>query len=117
MKKRLIGLNYRGKKISLEVYRVPKLLRAIGLMFSRREKAKALIFEFGKPVRIPIHSWFVFFPFIAIWTDSENKIVDSKVIHPFTFYVLPSERFTNLIEIPINTRYNFFEIPSIKRKI
>ena len=117
MKKKLIGFNYRGKKLSFEVFAVPKWREAIGLMFSRREKAKALLFEFKKPVRMPIHSLFVFFPFFAVWLDSENKVVGSKIVYPFKFRILPSEKFVKLVEIPLNSKYDLFAIPSIKRKI
>ena len=55
-----------------------------------------------------IHSFFVFFPFLAIWLDDKDKIIDSKVIKPFRFSILPSKKFVKLIEIPINKDYDFF---------
>ena len=108
MKKKLIGLNYKGKKRNVEVYSVPFWMRWKGLMFQHREKARALIFEFKRPVRMAIHSFFVFFPFLAIWLDDKDKIIDSKVIKPFRFSILPSKKFVKLIEIPINKNYDFF---------
>ena len=36
--------------------------------------------------RALIHSFFVFFPFKAIFLNSKKKIVDVKKIRPFTIY-------------------------------
>ena len=113
MKKKLIGLTFKGKKRNLEVFKVPFWKEGIGLMFQRREKARALLFEFKKPVSFKIHSFFVFFPFFAIWLNSENKIIGSELVKPFKFGISPSEKFVKLIEIPINKTYNFLEFPSI----
>jgi len=117
MKKKLIGLTLNGKKRNVEVFKVPWWYEGIGLMFQRREKAKALIFEFKHPVSFKIHSFFVFFPFLAIWLNSENKILESSVIKPFKIGISPSEKFVRLIEIPFNKSYGFLEFPSSKRKI
>jgi uncharacterized membrane protein (UPF0127 family) len=73
-------------------------------MFSRREKAKILIFEFDKKRKIIIHSFFVFFPFAALWINEKNEVVDSKIVKPFVSYVSPSEKSLSLIEIPINKK-------------
>lgn len=116
MKKKLIGLNLEEKKIELEVFVVPFWREGIGLMFQRREKAKALIFEFKNSVKMAIHSWFVFFPFFAIWLDSKNKVIAYKIVRPFNFNILPSEKFVKLIEIPLNKRYKFLNSPSIKER-
>ncbi|NCN51785.1 hypothetical protein GW931_02125 [archaeon] len=117
MKKKLIGLTLNGKKRNVEVFKVPWWYEGIGLMFQRRSKAKALIFEFRKPVSFKIHSFFVFFPFLAIWLNSKNKVIYSRVINPFNFGFSPSEKFVKLIEIPFNKSYDFLEFPSSKRKI
>lgn len=77
-----------------------------GLMFCGRENARALLFEFNKPTKMRIHSMFVFFDFIAIWLDSDGKVVDLKVIKPWKFSVRSKEKFVRLIEIPINRRYS-----------
>ncbi len=117
MRKKLIGLKYKGKEINIEAYVVPKWYEGIGLMFRRRKNAKTLLFEFKRPVKMAIHSWFVFFPFIAIWIDGKGKVVDIKTVKPFEFNILPSGRFTRLIEIPLDKKYNFLKFPSGKRKI
>ena len=59
----------------------------------------------SKPVRIAIHSFFVFFPFLAIWIDDKNNVVDVKIVNPFKFSVSPKKSFCKLLEIPINKKY------------
>lgn len=99
-------IKIKNKKINLgDVRKVSGLEEGIGLMFSRREKARILLFEFQKPTKLRIHSLFVFFPFIAIWLDKENKVVDIKKVNPFTFAVSSKKPFFRLVEIPINKRY------------
>jgi len=75
-----------------------------GLMFSRRENAEILFFEFKNKQKIMIHSFFVFYPFIAIWTDKQGKVIDLKKVYPFNPCVSPKESCFNLIEIPINSK-------------
>jgi len=98
-------------KINKKVIEIknPKLCnrfeRFLGLMFTQRKKARTLLFDFKKPMKIAIHSYFVFFPFIALWLDDKNEIIELKVVHPFNLLVLPKKSFTKLIEIPINKKY------------
>lgn len=98
-----LTLNYKNKKINLDV----KLcrLKFLGLMFTRREKARALLFDFKRQRRISIHSWFVFFDFVAVWLDDKDKIMEIKVVKPFSFSVHPEKSFSKLIEIPVNKEY------------
>jgi uncharacterized membrane protein (UPF0127 family) len=70
-----------------------------GLMF-RTRKTEPLLFEFDKPVYIPIHSWFVFFSFLVEWT-LEDGTVESRWIKPFTSKIYPSKPFTKLLETPL----------------
>lgn len=77
-----------------------------GLMFTRREKAQALLFGFDKPVKLKIHSLFVFFPFVALWLDKDNNIVDKKLVNPFNFSVSSRKPYFRLVEIPINQKYS-----------
>jgi uncharacterized membrane protein (UPF0127 family) len=76
-----------------------------GLMFRFREKASVLLFDFGEDSREVLHSMFVFFPFIAIWLDKKNKIVDLKIVRPFKHWIRPKKSFRKIIEIPINKKY------------
>ena len=56
-----------------------------GLMFSNR---KNILFVFEKERIFGIHSFFVFFPFDAVYLDAEKEVVDVvRNIAPFTLYV------------------------------
>jgi len=80
MIKKEIGFKYKGKEISLDVLECGFFERFRGLMFRKKEEANALLFDFKKSVNIPIHSFFVYFPFVAIWLDNDDKIVDLKIV-------------------------------------
>ena len=101
-----INFNYKDKKFSIDAKVCSPLGKAIGLMFSRREKAEILLFDFKNSSKEAIHSYFVFFPFIAIWLDNDNKVIDLKVVKPFTIFVRPEKSFHKLIEIPFNKKYD-----------
>lgn len=106
MKKEKIGLKYNGKKIEISVKRVSGFEFFTGLMFRRRKTAEVLLFDFGKETNIEISSLFVFFPFLAIWLDKNNKIIKKRVVKPWEISVSPSIKFKKLIEIPFNSRYS-----------
>jgi uncharacterized membrane protein (UPF0127 family) len=99
-----IILDFGKKKIPVEAHVIKSFGRFVGLMFSRREKAKILLFKFSKPVRLAIHSLFVFFPFIAIWIDNRGKIIEIKRIKPFSPHICPSKKFLSFVEIPLNKK-------------
>jgi len=69
-----------------------------GLMF--RRKSKPLLFIFDKPTRISIHSFFVRFPFIAVWFLN-GKPVDKMLVMPWKFSVNSRKEFDMLLEIPV----------------
>ncbi len=75
-------------------------------MFTRREKAKTLLFEFKTPTKISIHSLFVFFPFLAIWLDSDGKVVEKRIVNPWNFHIKPKKDFVKLVELPLNKKYS-----------
>ncbi|MBT4376990.1 hypothetical protein HOD29_06460 [archaeon] len=106
MKKKQIGLNYKRKRIEFEVNFVPRRLHWLGLMFSRKKKAEALLFEFDKLVKMPIHSCFVFYNFYAIWLDENFNFIEGKVVNPFRLSVSPKKKFKYLIEVPITKNYD-----------
>jgi len=105
MKNKKIRLNYKGKKFNLNLKVCKGISEVIGLMFTKKENARALLFEFEKPVRMRIHSYFVFFSFIAIWLDTDGKVIDLKIVKPFKFSLRPKKSFSKLIEIPLNKKY------------
>jgi hypothetical protein len=88
-----------------EVKTLSELGKFSGLMFTPREKAQILLFKFEKPVRHALHSFFVFFKFLAVWTDDENNIIEIRIVKPFNPLVKPKKPFYNLVEIPINEKY------------
>jgi len=100
-----ISFHFKKKRISIDAEECSFFRRLSGLMFTRRKNAKALLFDFKKPSRMKIHSLFVFFPFLAVWLDEENNIIDMKKIKPFVFSVSPKKPAFKLVEIPINEKY------------
>ncbi|MCX6746659.1 MAG: DUF192 domain-containing protein [Candidatus Pacearchaeota archaeon] len=103
--KKQIHFYYKKDRINLVAEECGFFRRFIGLMFSSRKNAKILLFNFKKPWKIRIHSFYVFFPFIAVWLDKSNNIVDIKTVKPFTFSVFSKKPAFKLIEIPINDHY------------
>jgi len=101
-----VGLKHKNKKFELNVKVCNFFQRFSGLMFRRRENAPALLlFDFEKPVRMKIHSWFVFFPFLAVWLDGKNKVLEIKKVKPFRFVIFPKKSFNKLVEIPCSQKY------------
>jgi len=99
-------VKYKKRKISLDVKKCSFIEMFRGLMFHRREKARALLlFDFKKPGRLKIHSCFVFFHFLAVWLDDKNQVIEIRKVKPWKFYVLPKKRFFKLVEIPLNSKY------------
>jgi len=115
----LVGLKYKGRTIKIpDVKKLSKFSKFIGLMFSRRENARALLFEFNRETKTSIHSLFVFFPFIAVWLDDKNKIIEIRKISSWKFSVKPEKNFKKLIEIPANKKYSkIIKLLVGKRKI
>ncbi len=90
-----------GKKIiakNAEVANTP-LSRMRGLMF--REKPCAIWFEFEEEKKWSIHSFFVSFPFDAVFLDAGMGVVDVvSSIPPFTPNVTPKKACKFLLELP-----------------
>jgi len=89
------------KKIILDVRKVSLLGKFYGLMF-RTRRTKNLLFEFSRETNLSIHSFFVFFTFLAVWLDDKNRIVESRIVKPFIFSIKPKKKFRKLAEIPFN---------------
>ena len=101
---RKVTIHSGGKKIKILARECNLLQKGIGLMFSKKEKAKILLFQFNKKQKIMIHSFFVFYPFLAVWLDNRGKIVDMKTIDPFIAHISHKGLATSLVEIPINRK-------------
>lgn len=110
-----IKVGFKGKKISVRVKELSYFFYWLGLMFKSRDSENLL---FDLPGRWGIHSFFVFFPFLALWLDEKNKVLEWKVVKPFSVYVKPRKKFAKLVEIPINSKnkgliQNFINTESI----
>ena len=100
-----IDLKYKNKKIKFDVKRCNLFWMVKGLMFVRCEKAKALLlFDFKKPRRMKIHSFFC--PrFVAVWLDEKDNVIEVKMVKPWRSFVLPRKKFSRLVEIPCSGKY------------
>ncbi len=96
-----IIIDYTGKKIKLDVRKTGFFSKGLGLMF-RSRKTKNLLFEFGKDVKSFFHSFFVFFPFLIIFLDKNNKVIECRIVKPFQSCIKPKEKYRKVIEIPFN---------------
>lgn len=96
------NFKYKNKKIKIPVKKLSWFGKGIGLMFSSRKKAKALLFEFKKPTKISFTSLFVFFPFLIIWLDGKNNVLDFKKVKSFTFHIPSEKPCKKVLEIPFN---------------
>jgi len=76
------------------------LSRALGIMF-RRRLGRPLVFIFpssSSTSRTAIHSFFVFFPFLAVFLNERKKVVELAVVRPWTFLYEPKRPARYLIE-------------------
>lgn len=96
-------IKYKRRKIRIDAHKVSELGKYIGLMF-RDKESKNLLFEFNKECRIGIHSFFVFFPFLIIWLDAKNNVIEFRIIKPFNFFIRPAKNFRRFIEVPLNLK-------------
>lgn len=90
----------RGKKISAKVEKAgTPLLRMRGLMFA--PAPKCILFEFGAMGIYPIHSFFVKFPFDAVYIDGKGKATEIFcAIQPNTPLLVPKKKAAHLLEMP-----------------
>ena len=83
-------IKYKNKKLNIKVRKVSEFGKFSGLMF-RTSRTKNLLFDFSKELRLSIHSIFVFFKFLIVWLDKNNKVIEYKIVTPFTVAVLPKK--------------------------
>ena len=96
-------INFKNKKVNIPVKKVSELGKIIGLMF-KKKTTDNLLFEFNKKTSLRIHSYFVFFDFLAIWLDKGNRVLEWKIVKSFTPSIKPKKSFFKLIEIPFNKK-------------
>ena len=80
LKKMKIGLKYKNKSINLEVKRCGFFEKGRGLTFRFRESARSLLFDFGRKELMSLTALFVFFPFMVLWLDDKNRILEIKEV-------------------------------------
>jgi uncharacterized membrane protein (UPF0127 family) len=90
-----------GRSCSVSVLPVHVFTQFTGLMFKTR-RTPIRLFSYSSSRRVAIHSWFVFFPFLVVWLDGRNQIIEFRVVQPFTSYVLPSRNAVSFLEIPLD---------------
>lgn len=91
----------KGKKsLLVEARKVSFFGKFRGLMF-RHSNTQNLLFEFSSARKWAIHSYFVFFPFMAIWLDRKNNVVDYRRVEPFEARIVSKRKFNKLVEVPI----------------
>ena len=101
-------IKLKGREGFLDLDSVRKVsfsCKILGLMFRSRRNAEALLFDFKKPTAMAIHSFFVFFPFVAVWLNDKNEVIECQIVRPWIFHVKPKSEFTKLIELPFNKKY------------
>jgi uncharacterized membrane protein (UPF0127 family) len=96
-------IKHRGKTLQIPIKKTNFFSRISGLMF-RTKNTKNLYFEFPSYEFAGIHSYFVFFKFLALWLDESNNVVDFQIVRPFTFLIKPNSPSKKLIELPLNVR-------------
>ncbi len=106
MKRKKICIILNKKKICLNVVNRSFFQMFRGLMFYTREKAPILLYESNNPKLDGIHSWFVFFDFLAIWVDGNNNVLKIQRIKPFQNYINCKKSWKKLIEVPISKKYD-----------
>jgi uncharacterized membrane protein (UPF0127 family) len=97
----IVRVAYKSRLIPITVKKTGFFTRGIGLMFKSRFTSN-LLFAFDKPVRLSITSFFVFFPFLALWLDRKNNVIHKEIILPWELAFKPEKPFYSLIEVPIN---------------
>lgn len=98
-----LSVAYRRNNFYIKAKEISGLGKYIGLMF-KRSNTENLFFKFSEYEKPVIHSFFVFFPFLALWLDEKNKILKWSIVRPFKFYVSPKFKPAKLIELPLNKR-------------
>ncbi len=97
----IMKIFHKNRGILVKARKVSSLGKITGLMFKTRN-SENLLFEFKTSKKRAIHSFFVFFPFLAIWLDDKNNILEWRIVRPFEYKVLPSVNFRRFLEIPLS---------------
>ncbi len=88
---------------NVEVKEAREVGKYLGLMFKTRNTDN-LLFKFKNYKTFGIHSYFVFFEFLAIWLDKHDNIVEYSIVKPFTLFYNSKMPSVKLLELPLNSR-------------
>lgn len=97
-------IHYKRKSISVSAKKARSFKKFSGLMFRSLSKSQNLLFEFNKETSISFHSYFVFFKFMIIWLDSKNKVIEYKIVKPFSLKISCQKKFKKCLEIPLKNK-------------
>lgn len=79
----MLKIGNKNKKINAQLCK--GLAATIGFMFQFRSSyAKVLVLDEAK--KAELHMFFVFFPIYAIFLNDRNRVVETALLKPFTFY-------------------------------
>lgn len=101
MNRETIFVKYGKRRKKLNVIRLSFFGMIRGLMFRRKGFKEILLFDFNKKIGYGIHSYFVFFDFLAVWLDDKNNAREIKMVKGFKLKIKPKKPFYRLIEIPV----------------
>ena len=98
-----ISVFFKKRNILVDVRETGFISRGLGLTFRTRQ-TKNLLFDFKRNVtwQGDLTSIFVFFPFLTLWLDNRNKVIDFTVVKPFKFSISQNKHFCRIVEIPFN---------------
>jgi len=91
------------KRIEIPARKVGLFGKIRGLMF-RSRNCENLLFNFSSSEKFGIHSFFVFFDFLAVWLDEGNRVLEWEVVKPWRFLVRPKTWAVKLLEVPLNDK-------------
>ena len=97
----MVLVRYNGKKINVPAKKVS--LFSTGLIL-RTKNTGNIVFENLHGRDFALTSWFVFFPFLALWLDKRKKVVDFRIVNPFEAKIISKKSFSSILEIPLNKR-------------
>lgn len=70
----------------------------------RTQSTENLLFSFSEDTDTEFHSFFVFFPFLMLWLDEKNIVIEWRIVMPFSTVKAPKRKFRNVVEIPCNLK-------------
>lgn len=86
-----------------------------GLMFERKRNfdyAIVLCLDEESRLKASIHMLFVFFPIAVFFLDSHKKVVDKKLMKPFSLNYTPKKASKYIVELP-SEKINSAEIGDV----